>query len=390
MKRPLNLCAPQVGVLLLALILTSRVGQTVLGQGAASPSAQKPALPEFRVDPYWPKPLPNKWAVGNVTGVGVDSRDNVYMVHRPKSQRGAQNTPPVLKFDSAGNLVDRWGGQATIPEWGTQEHSLHVDYKDNVWVSFSGGPAFQPPPPDPTGEILRNWKNYNWVGNAHVLKFSPTGKLLLMIGTVGKTEGSNSTTFLGGPTGLSVDSNTDEVYIADGYINRRIIVFDASTGAYKRHWGAYGKRPDDGPQPKFNPNGPPPPQFDTPHCVAVANDGLVYVCDRTHQRIQVFRRDGTFVKEAFIKGVIPWDIVLSRDSQQRLLIVPDGGNHVAHTVLRDSLEVVATFGQRGRWAGQFESPHHAAFDSTGNLFVVETLDGRRLQKFVGAAAGSSQ
>ena len=172
-----------------------------------------------------------------------------------------------------------------------------------------------------------------------------------------------------------------------------MIVFDANTGTYKRHWSAYGNPPDDGPQPPFTRDGPSPQQFNTPHCVGRAADGRVYVCDRGNQRLQVFDPDGMFVTEALIAaelrngtvGGTPWDLAFSRDPEQRFIFVADGGNHAVHTLSRETLEAVATFGRRGRWAGQFESPHSLAVDSRGNLFVGETLDGRRVQKFTPVA-----
>ena len=331
----------------------------------------------FQVDPFWPQELPAGWLLGNVVGVAVDSRDNVWIIHRPNSQAGAGETPPVMAFDPAGNVVQSWGGPGQGHDWGTQTHGIYVDHADNVWVGFGGGLPY-----DPTSKSTTD--------NALVLKFTPDGEFLLRIGEFGTgTEGSNSPTFLGQPTDIYVDPETDEVHISDGYTNRRVIVFDANTGASRRHYGAYGNPPDDAPQPRFSREGPPPQQFNTPHCVAGADDGLVYVCDRGHQRIQVFEKDGTFVKEAFIEarlsdgqvGGTPWDIAFSRDPEQRLLFVVDGGAHRVHTLVRDSLEAVGSFGRRGRWAGQFESPHSLAIDSTGNLFVGETLDGRRVQKF---------
>ncbi len=349
----------------------------VASETIRSQRAQKVTVPAFQVDPYWPKPLPNEWLVGNVVGVAVDSHDNVWVTHRPRSQAGAEKTPPVLAFDPAGNLIRSWGGRDSIPQWGTQEHGLYIDNKDNVWVGFGGGLPY-------------DVKTKATTDNANFLKLTPQGKLLLEIGKFGRgTEGSASQEFLGNPTDVYVDAKTDEAYISDGYINHRIIVFDANSGAFKRMWGAYGKKPDDAPLPRFDRNGSPRQQFDTPHCITMANDGLMYVCDRGNQRIQVFRKDGTFIKEAMINaklsggqiGGTPWDIVLSTDSQQRLIFLVDGGNHRVHTLLRESLEVLATFGQRGRWAGEFESPHSLAIDSKGNLFVGETLDGRRLQKF---------
>ena len=344
----------------------------------ASQGAERPTPPAFQVDPFWPKELPNNWLVGNVVGVGVDSHDNVWIVHRPQSQAGAEKTPAVLAFDQAGRLIHSWGAPGAGYDWGTQTHGLYIDYKDNVWVGFGGGLPY-------------DIKSKATTDNAHFLKVTPDGKVLLQIGTFGMgTEGSNSTRHLGQPTGVYVDRATNEAFISDGYTNRRVIVFDATTGEYKRHWGAYGNKPEDSPMPRFNRSGPPRQQFDTPHCLAGAKDALLYVCDRGNQRIQVFRKEGTFVKEALINaklndgqiGGTPWDIALSTDPRQQFIFLADGGNHKVHTLARDTLQVVATFGHRGRWAGQFESPHSIAIDSKGNLFVGETLDGRRVQKFV--------
>ena len=356
-------------------ILIAALGQPARSQSAAA------APPTFRYDVSWPKELPNNWLVGNVVGVAVDSRDNVWITHRPASQAGAEKTPPVLAFDQAGNLIHSWGGPGAGYDWGTQAHGLYVDYKDNVWVGFGGGLPY-------------DIKSKATTDNAHILKFTPAGKFLLQVGKFGQgAEGSNSTTMLGQPTDIAVDPKTDEAYITDGYTNRRVIVVDANTGAYKRHWGAFGQRPDDAPVPAFNRTAPPRKQFDTPHCAVIANDGMVYICDRGNQRIQVFQKTGTFVKDATINakladgqiGGTPWDIALSPDPQQTFIYLADGGNHRVHTLRRDTLEVVSTFGRRGRWAGQFESPHSIAIDSQGNLFVAETLDGRRVQKFAQVA-----
>jgi DNA-binding beta-propeller fold protein YncE len=359
-----------------AFVISMAALVVALGSLARSQSA---APPTFRFDPTWPKEMPNNYLVGNVVGVAVDSKDNIWITHRPASQAGADKTPPVLAFDQAGNLVRSWGGSGGPGyDWGTQAHGLYVDYKDNVWIGFGGGLPY-------------DLKTKATTDNAHILKFTPDGKFLRQFGKFGEgTAGSNSTTLLGQPTDVAVDAKANEVYFSDGYTNRRVIVFDVNTGAYKRHWGAFGKPPDDAPLPAFNRSGPPRQQFDTPHCLAIANDGLVYVCDRGNQRIQVFRKDGTFVKDALINakladGVVggtPWDIAFSTDPAQTYIFLADGGNHRVHTLRRESLEVVSTFGRRGRWGGQFESPHSLAIDSKGNLFVAETLDGRRVQKFI--------
>ena len=343
-----------------------------------SPSSSRPETGPFRVDPYWPRDLPGSWLLGNVVGVAVDSRDNVWIIHRPNSQRGAQETPPVIAFDSTGVVVQSWGGPGEGYDWGTQTHGIYVDHADNVWVGFGGGLPY-----DPTKNTTTD--------NALVLKFTPAGEFLLQIGDFGMgTEGNASTMYLGQPTDIYVDPEEEEVYISDGYSNRRVIVFDANTGDYRRHWGGYGNRPDDAPQPRYSRGDTLPQQFNTPHCVIGSNDGLVYVCDRGNQRIQVFEKDGTFVKEALVEatlsdgrvGGIPWDIGFSTDVDQSLIVLADGGSHRVHTLNRDTLETVESFGRRGRWAGQLESPHSLAIDSHGNLFVGDTLDGRRVQKFV--------
>ncbi|MDP6579199.1 MAG: hypothetical protein QF681_00965 [Vicinamibacterales bacterium] len=367
-------------------VLTLLLGATFgCGEPAPEPTAEVPSRADvggevesgYRVDPFWPHPLPAGWLLGNVVGVATDSRDNVWIIHRPNSQSGAAETPPVIAFDPAGNVLQSWGGPDDGYDWGTQTHGIHVDHQDNVWVGFGGGLPY-----DPNARTTTD--------NALVLKFTPDGRFLLQIGDFGMgTEGSNSTAFLGQPTDIWVDAETNEVFISDGYSNRRIIVFDATTGEYRRHWGAYGNEPDDAPMSRFSRDASPPQQFSTPHCVIGAADGLVYVCDRGNQRIQVFQKDGTFIGESFIEadlgdgriGGTPWDIAFSADPAQRQLLVVDGGGHAVHTLERDSLEVSESFGRRGRWAGQFESPHNLALDTRGNLYIGETLDGRRVQKF---------
>ena len=211
----------------------------------AQAPVQQGEAPSFQVDPLWPKPLPNNWTVGMVAGIAVDSRDHVWIVHRPTGapagdiEAGKQIAPPVIEFDPQGNVVQAWGGSGLGYRWfetvdrpypfGTaSEHGIFIDYQDNVWLA----------------------------GNGHlVLKFTRAGTFLMQIGQLWQTAGSNDTSLLGNPTDVAVDPNTNEVFVADGYVNRRIIVFDADTGAYKPHWGAYGQRPEDGPIETYNPNG---------------------------------------------------------------------------------------------------------------------------------------
>ena len=352
--------------------------------------------PEFRVDPFWPKPLPNRWLVGAVAGVAVDRHDHVWITHRPSTLQPNETrsiwsaAPPVLEFDADGTLLSSWGGPGKGYEWPQLEHGIFVDDDDAVWLGGGGEK------------------------DAQILKFTRDGRFLLQIGHQGKGRGSNDVENLGGPAQMTVDAGAHELYVADGYVNHRVIVFDSRSGAYKRHWGAYGKPPDDAyferlnerlPGPfsgvvqhenapsQYDPNGPPPPQFRIVHAVRIARDGLVYVCDRTNDRLQVFRKDGTFVRERFIakdtlgSGSV-WDLGFSPDAEQRYLIVIDGTNQQVYVLDRQSLDVLSTFGGGGRWAGQFYGAHNLAVNSRGDLFITETYEGKRVQKFEYVGAGA--
>jgi DNA-binding beta-propeller fold protein YncE len=365
------------------------VAAVLMSTEAKTFQSNRVSAPEFRVDPFWPKPLPNNWLVGAVVGVAVDRRDHVWITHRPSTLQPNETrsiwraAPPVLEFDGSGALVSSWGGPGPGYEWPQLEHGIYVDDGDNVWLGGGGDKDSQ------------------------ILKFTRDGKFLMQIGHQGKGQGSNDTANLGGAANMVVDRGTNELYVADGYVNHRIIVFDASTGAYKRHWGAYGRRPDDeyftkagerlpGPfsgvvqhedkPSQYDPSAPPPPQFRIVHAVQISRDGLVYVCDRTNNRLQVFRKDGTFVQEAFIaretfgSGSV-WDVGFSTDPDQTWLVVPDGTNQRVYVLERKSLRVVSTFGGAGHWAGQFYGAHNLAINSKGDLFITETYEGKRVQKF---------
>jgi hypothetical protein len=352
--------------------------------------------PEFRVDPFWPKPLPNRWLVGAVAGVAVDRHDHVWITHRPSTLQPNETrsiwsaAPPVLEFDADGTLLSSWGGPGKGYEWPQLEHGIFVDDDDAVWLGGGGEK------------------------DAQILKFTRDGRFLLQIGHQGKGRGSNDVENLGGAAQMTVDGGAHELYVADGYVNHRVIVFDSRSGAYKRHWGAYGRPPDDAyfersnerlPGPfsgvvqhenapsQYDPNGPPPPQFRIVHAVRIARDGLVYVCDRTNDRLQVFRKDGTFVRERFIakdtlgSGSV-WDLGFSPDADQRYLIVIDGTNQQVYVLDRQTLDVLSTFGGGGRWAGQFYGAHNLAVNSRGDLFITETYEGKRVQKFQYLEAGA--
>jgi NHL repeat len=359
-----------IGLALGAMLMLS--SNAVFGQ-----APQRVQVPKFQYDPSFPQPLPEKWAIGAIGGMAVDSHDHIWVLHRPaplqKNERfaGAAMTPPradccipappVLSFDQDGKLLAAWGGPGEGYDWPSTEHGIFVDANDNVWLAGSGDKDDQ------------------------VLKFTAQGKFLAQFGHRGKSGGSADTANLGGPANLTVDSVSNELYVADGYRNRRVIVIDTRTLAFKRMWGAYGNKPDDKNLGPYNPDAPLASQFRLPHNVALSKDGLVYVADRVNDRIQVFDRDGTFRREAF---VAPRTLLagstsgLALSPDQRFLYVIDGANHHVWIMLRETLEVVDHIGQQGIFGGSLNVPHALATDSNGNLYVGENFDGRRFQRFV--------
>ena len=362
---------------LVTAIVALAAGQAVLGAVAQQQAVQAPM---FEVDPLWPKPLPNHWILGNVIGVGVDSRDHVYIVHRglaslnERTEAGAAANPPtgecclpappVLEFDPEGNLVRGWGGPGEGYVWPTSNHGISVDSKDNVWIGGNGQ------------------------GDSHAVKFTRDGRFLMQIGTPASPVNSASTTSFGRVAKISFDAVANEAYFADGYGNRRVAVVDMDNGQVKRFWGAYGNKPEDTNPGPYNPDAPLIQQFRTPvHCADPSNDGHVYVCDRPNNRIQVFRKDGTFVKEIQIAprtlgdGAV-WDIAFSRDAEQKYMYVADGKNMKVYVLDRQSLQVLTSFGDGGRQPGQFFAVHSIATDSRGNIFTTETYEGKRVQRFV--------
>jgi DNA-binding beta-propeller fold protein YncE len=386
-----------VGASFIALLAALGVGSAVLGRRAVVQAAAVQA-PMFEVDPMWPKPLPNHWIVGNMIGVSVDAQDHIWVIHRQGSlermETYAQQTPvaadcckaapPVLEFDEAGNLIGSWGGPGQGYDWPETNHGITVDYKGNVWIGGNGRP--RPGDPAPAPGAARPASSY--YNDNMVLKFTQDGKFLMQIGKPGASKGSNDTDNLKGAAKLFVDQKTNELIVADGYGNHRVIVFDAETGKYKRHWGAYGNKPDDTPLGRYNPNDPPAQQFRNPvHCAELSHDGILYVCDRPNDRIHVFKPDGTFVKEKILykntlgDGAV-WDIAFSKDPQQKYIFLADGSNEKIHILLRETLEVLTSFGDGGRQPGQFYAVHSIAADSKGNLFTTETYRGQRVQKFV--------
>lgn len=371
---------------------------------ATESAGQGAQAPRFEVDAFWPKPLPNHWILGNVVGVDVDADDHVWIVHRPgtleRMETYATQTPPaaeccvpappVLEFDQEGNLLNAWGGPGEGYDWPVSMHGVAIDPSGNVWI---GGNGRAPRPPAGAPGAPAAPAPYSGPGgpayhDTMLIQFTQEGKFLSQIGKAGQSQGSNDTANVKGPAKIWFDRAANEMYVADGYGNSRVVVFDTGTGAYKRHWGAYGGRPDDVALGPFVPGESPARQFRTPvHCAVTSNDNVVYVCDRVNNRIQVFQTDGTFVKEQLFypntkgDGSV-WDIAFSGDANQTYMYIADGSNHKVHILDRASLTELTNFGDGGRQPGQFYAVHSIATDSKGNIYTTETYRGQRVQRFL--------
>lgn len=397
--------------------------RTAQAQAARNPAAGNAAdeMPVFRYDPDWPKTLPNGWTTGVIGGIYIGKDDHVWVATRPETVTAISENyllegladcctpaPPVIEFDPKGNVVQGWGaihaaarsnarplgkgadpglytgpvkqvlvgkqpgpGPYPVAEWPSSEHMMYVDYKGNVWISSQSPPS-------------------------QILKFTHDGRFIKRFGTK-EAKSSSDTANFAGPTGIYVDPKTNEAFVSDGYRNRRVIVFDADTGAFKRMWGAYGKPPKDPQQLDAFGSDRTADQFSVTHCIRPDNDGLLYVCDRANDRIQVFRKDGTFVRQLVVgKRARPgdkihlgaaWDVAFSPDKQQKFMYVSDGTNKKIWIVRRSDFKILGSFGHGGRQGGQFETNHVLGADSHGNLYVGETLGGNRIQRFLFAGMG---
>ena len=352
--------------------------------------ARQTAVPRFEVASGWPT-LPSKWTLGPVSSLAVDSRDHVWILHRPRELAPAEReraAPPVVEFDASGKFIQAWGGAGSGYEWPATEHGIHVDYKGNVWIVG------------------------NRQGDHQILKFSRNGKFLMQIGHAGQSKGNADTQNMNLPANVFVYAKTNEAFVADGYQNRRVIVLDADTGAYKRMWGAFGNVPVDGPPTTLSDSGPGPDQFNTVHTARVSNDGLVYVADRNNRRVQVFTVDGKYVTQVFLNRVkappstltgmlfgkpartIIDDLAnagtasataFSPDAEQRFMYVMDRSTSTIHILDRKSLEKKGEFGGGvGSAPGQFYILHDIGADSKGNLYTAEVneIGNKRAQKFL--------
>jgi DNA-binding beta-propeller fold protein YncE len=325
--------------------------------------------PIFELDPSWPK-VPEQWVLGEVSSIGVDSQDRILVLHRPRSllihapDQIHMAAPPILEFDVAGNFLRAWGGAGEGFEWPQREHGIHVDHQQNVWIGGNNCPANQAPGLDP-------------VSDDQILKFTRDGQFLMQIGRSNQGRGNRDTRNLREPADVAVYPPTNEVFVADGYGNRRVVVFDADTGEFQRMWGAFGNVPvDEGGCPWPDPatteiEGDGPPDFLLVHGIKVSNDGLVYAADRPNGRFQVFTIDGEFISQVFMPGGSAGHIAFSPDPEQEFLYVASGGQIVV--LNRRSLETLYSFPGSG---------HHIATDSRGNLYAGRVGAARQAQKYV--------
>ncbi len=388
--------------------------QTAPAAVATQPASAPDDVPSFEPDPWWPKQLPNNWILGNIAGVHVDDKDQVWVIHRGNttpldlgdnfSARGQADccapAPSVIVFDQAGNVVKAWGGQnlkkITVGgesnatdgaffqqtedgyDW-PREHGIFVDHNGNVWLGCDQGVEDD------------RWSAPTNCGN--VTKLTNDGKVIWQKGRYGQGKGNMDREAFNRPSGIFVDPTTNEAFVSDGYGNKRVAVLDADTGEMKRIWGPYGVKepPNVGRaslRGKYKPDGPPSKLFsDTLHCIEVSRDGLVYVCDRANDRIQVFQRDGTYVTEVFVAKQTTtnlgttFDVAFSPDPEQKFMYVADGSNHHVHVLVRKTLEVVGAFSHGGRGPGELGVAHVIASDSKGNVYVGETINRDRIQRF---------
>jgi hypothetical protein len=336
--------------------------------------AETRGLPLFEVDSSWPK-LPQQWKLGEVASVAVDRRDHVWVLHRPRSlPPGEMAAPAVLEFDHTGNFVRAWGGPADGYEWPEREHGIYVDAEDHVWIGGNNSRS-------------RELPRLKRVNDDQLLKFTIAGKFVMQIGRSDKSTGNRDEHNLRQPADVFVRQETSEAFVADGYGNHRIAVFDARTGAFKRMWGAFGREPIDverrGSTSSQTGGGNPALQhFNTVHAVRVSNDGLVYVADRGNKRVQVFTPDGNFIREKFVApetdGLSARALAFSADPQQEHLYV--GGQPQIWVLNRLTLEVLG--------AAASPNAHHFAVDSRGNIYTAETEE-KRTQKLVFGGFASS-
>ncbi|PYS27478.1 MAG: hypothetical protein DMG11_16225 [Acidobacteria bacterium] len=358
------------------LLIASVVALGLAGKWFSSAQAQSRALPTFEVDRGWPK-VPPQWKLGDPSSIAIDAQDNVWVLHRPRTLKpadAAKAAPPVIVFNTAGNFIKAWGGTGNGYEWPEREHGIHIDYKGFVWLGGNSCPTNGLPGLKP-------------VADDQLLKFTQEGKFVMQIGKSNQSKGNADTKNLHRPADVWVYQPTNELFVADGYGNHRVAVFDADSGAFKRMWGAFGNKPADDDHCQIvaptSFSDPGPQQLSIVHAIRVAKDGTVYVADREYRRVQMFTKDGKFVKQ-LVRKDIPFarDLALSPDANQQFLYV--GGEKGIFIVDRKTLEIVGNIEP----PGIIGAGHQIATDSKGNLYIAQTTAGMQKLTFKGMSTAS--
>ena len=351
--------------------LTIRLGVVLFALTIALPSlqAQQGGLPMFEVDPAWPK-VPPQYKLGHPSSVAVDAQDRVYVLSRPRTLEApdfAMAAPPVMIFDAAGNYLNSWGGDGPGFDWVQREHGIHIDSKGFVWIGGNYCAS------NPLPRLKPLWDD-------QVLKFTLDGKFVMQIGAPNQSTGNADTKNFHLPAAAAVYPGTNEVFVADGYGNHRVIVLDADTGAFKRLWGAFGNTPEDYVKcpPWDTSASEDAPQFSIVHAITVSNDGTVYVADREYERVQAYSTDGTFLRQYVHKtGTFARNVALSHDPEQQFLYV--GGAQEIFILNRKTLEIVGEIKPDGLRSGG----HHITTDSKGNIYVAQNTRGIQKLTFKG-------
>ncbi|MBI3047757.1 MAG: hypothetical protein HYY76_05555 [Acidobacteria bacterium] len=363
-----------------AVILVAAAGAARIADQRDVVSAQARSLPVFEVDKAWPK-VPPKWKLGDPSSFAIDAKDNVWLLHRPrtllKPEEAKMAAPPVIVFDQAGNFVRAWGGDAPGYQWPEREHGIHIDHRGFVWVTGNNCPT-------------NGIKNLRPVADDQIVKFTQEGKFVRQVGRTSESKGNADTRNVHRAADVWVHAPTNEAFVADGYGNRRVAVFDADTGAFKRMWGAFGNAPTDEDNcmvmtPKTFPAGPGPQQFNIVHALRVSKDGMVYVADRENRRVQVFTMQGKFVNQ-LIKTDTPFarNLALSHDADQQFLYV--GNGQEISIVDRKALTIVGAI----RVPGLIGAGHQIATDSKGNLYIAATGNGMQKLAFKGMSTAPTR
>jgi hypothetical protein len=347
------------------LAAAGMLGATMAWLMTAEMTSGQARVPKFEVDATFPS-LPPGQVLGDVSSVTVDGRDHVFIIHRPRTvpaERRANASPAVLEFDPSGRLVHGWGGPGSGYEWPEREHGIYADGTSAIWVSGNNGYSAPgaAPPPGKSDDML--------------LKFTPAGTFVLQIGHSGKSTGDADRDNVKQAADMVVVRSANEIFVADGYGNHRVAVFDSNNGTFKRTWGANGGTP-----------------FNIVHSIRVSNDGLVYVADRGNKRVQVFTTAGDFKQEVMIGASTPAmqtaaGLAFSPDPAQQFLYVADLGNNQIVILDRKTLKSLGTVGKPGSGPGEFGTLHEIATDSKGNIYSAEIGRSKRVQKF--AFKGSS-